>query len=63
MNFSGVDEATIREGVRRIGEVVHEQLGLLRSISGPPLADVVELPRRETQDDPARGDHHAGDGA
>src|SRR3954449_4731465 len=26
VNFSGVDEATIREGVRRIGEVVHEQL-------------------------------------
>ena len=61
VNFSGVDEATIREGVRRIGEVVHEQLGLLRSISGPPLADVVELPRRDAPG--GRGGHQAGDGA
>jgi 2-aminoadipate transaminase len=61
LNFSGVDDATIREGVRRIGEVVHEQLGLLRSISGPPLADVVTLPRRHA--DGGRGRHHAGDGA
>jgi 2-aminoadipate transaminase len=35
LNFSGVDHATIREGVRRIGEVVHEQLGLLRTMARP----------------------------
>jgi 2-aminoadipate transaminase len=38
LNFSGVSEETIREGVRRIAEVVHEQLDLLRTIAGPPAA-------------------------
>jgi 2-aminoadipate transaminase len=52
LNFSGVDEDTIREGVRRIGEVAHEQLDLLRTIAGPPLADVLPLPVRDA---PGRG--------
>ncbi len=34
LNFSGVDEDDLREGVRRIGEVVHEQVGLLGSLAG-----------------------------
>jgi 2-aminoadipate transaminase len=38
LNFSGVGEETIREGVWRIAEVVHEQLDLLRTIAGPPAA-------------------------
>jgi 2-aminoadipate transaminase len=38
LNFSGAGEDTIREGVRRIGEVVHEQLDLLRTIAGPAPA-------------------------
>jgi 2-aminoadipate transaminase len=59
LNFSGVDEAEIREGVRRIGEVIAEQLELFGALTGtrpaapvaPPaaapdaeLADVLHLP-------------------
>ena len=34
LNFSGVDEDDIREGVRRIGEVVAEQVELLGTLTG-----------------------------
>ena len=34
LNFSGVDEDAIREGVRRIGLVVREQVGLYGSLTG-----------------------------
>ena len=49
LNFSGVGEDDIREGVRRIGEVVREQVGALRhahraSAAEPPRA----APRRRT---------------
>lgn len=63
LNFSGSSDDDIREGVRRIGEVVREQLDLYRTLTGhrpaapaadpappaedPDLADVLELPRRE----------------
>jgi 2-aminoadipate transaminase len=62
LNFSGVDDDAIREGVRRIGEIVREQVALYGTLTGaapartePPaapalpdldLADVLELPRR-----------------
>jgi 2-aminoadipate transaminase len=62
LNFAGVPEADFREGVRRIGKAVREQLSLFGSLSGAPpvpavaeppwgdesagLADVVALPRR-----------------
>jgi 2-aminoadipate transaminase len=65
LNFSGVDDAAIREGVRRIGEVVREQVDLYGTLTGrgapradaepapsapdPELADVLELPRRGDQ--------------
>ena len=44
LNFSGVGEDDIREGVRRIGEVVREQLDLLRTLTGtrPPQAPAAE---------------------
>jgi 2-aminoadipate transaminase len=68
LNFSGVGEAEIREGVRRIGEVVAEQLELLRAITGPSvplptatapapagdLADVLHLRRPERRGDARR---------
>jgi 2-aminoadipate transaminase len=61
LNFSGVAEDDIREGVRRIGKVVREQVGLYGTLTGsapassaapapaPPdaeLADVLEMPER-----------------
>ena len=63
LNFSGVDDDTIREGVRRIGEVIREQVGLYGTLTGPrrrrrrpprPRPDrtnVLELPRREQRAD------------
>ena len=38
LNFSGVDEASIREGVRRIGKVVAEQVGLYGTLTGSHAA-------------------------
>ncbi len=38
LNFSGVGEDAIREGVRRIGEVVREQLDLYGTLTGAPAA-------------------------
>jgi 2-aminoadipate transaminase len=60
LNFSGSNEDEIREGVRRIGEVIKEQVALYGTLTGeldpvaeqPPAAApeaggrVVELPRR-----------------
>jgi 2-aminoadipate transaminase len=34
LNFAGVPEAEIREGIRRIGKAMREQLGLLGSLTG-----------------------------
>jgi len=34
LNFSGVGEGDIREGVRRIGKVVREQVGLYGTLTG-----------------------------
>jgi 2-aminoadipate transaminase len=58
LNFSGVVEEDIREGVRRIGKVVREQVGLYGTLTGttPPepnaqgptpdfLSNVLHLPR------------------
>src|SRR3954469_25862762 len=36
LNYSGVDEQAIREGVRRIGKVVREQMGLSSALTGQP---------------------------
>jgi 2-aminoadipate transaminase len=42
LNFSGVDEESIREGIRRIGEVVREQVAMYGTLTGaspaPPAA-------------------------
>jgi 2-aminoadipate transaminase len=38
LNFSGVGEDEIREGVRRIGEVVREQVALYGTLTGTPGA-------------------------
>jgi 2-aminoadipate transaminase len=52
LNFSGVSEDDIREGVRRIGKVVREQVALYSTLTGTKPAEprapenVVELRRR-----------------
>ena len=61
LNFSGVSDDDIRDGIRRIGEVVREQVGLYGTLTGsagaapadaeapapdPDLADVLHLPPR-----------------
>jgi 2-aminoadipate transaminase len=71
LNFSGVGDAEIREGIRRIGEVIGEQVELFGSLTGgrpaapaapaaaapdPDLADVLHLPRA------ARGGARRSDG-
>src|SRR6202035_2786718 len=38
LNFSGVGEDGIREGIRRIGEVVREQVALYGTLTGAPGA-------------------------
>jgi 2-aminoadipate transaminase len=48
LNFSGVDEDEIREGVRRIGEIVQEQVELYGTLTGEQRAVV----RPENQPDP-----------
>ena len=54
LNFSGVNEDEIREGVRRIGKVVAEQVALYGTLTGRQAgaerrkdAPVVPLRRRE----------------
>jgi 2-aminoadipate transaminase len=66
LNFSSSSEEEIREGVRRIGKIVAEQVALYEALTGrrpagaavaPPaadataLADVVALPRRRSPED------------
>ena len=66
LNFSGSGEDAIREGIRRIGEVVTEQVELYGTLTGeheavrieeaeePGGADVVPLPRRGERERRAR---------
>ncbi len=63
LNFAGVPEEDIREGIRRIGKVVREQVGLFGTLTGAEpagpasqaraddtgMAEVVELPRRDSR--------------
>jgi 2-aminoadipate transaminase len=44
LNFSGSDEHRIREGVRRIGEVVSEQVALYGTLTGQPAPGREEPP-------------------
>jgi 2-aminoadipate transaminase len=46
LNFSGVDEDLIREGVRRIGEVVREQVAMYGTLTGARVEPASEEPRR-----------------
>ena len=73
LNYSGVTEDEIREGVRRIGKIVREQVGLYGTLTGaapvtpqaepapappdPQLAEVLRLPSRPRGE---RGDRRSG---
>jgi 2-aminoadipate transaminase len=48
LNFSGANEEQIREGIRRIGEVVKEQVGLYGTLTGEPVA---QPPRSADEED------------
>jgi 2-aminoadipate transaminase len=44
LNFSGVDEGEIREGIRRIGKVIAEQMDLYRALTDGAADTVTEQP-------------------
>ena len=54
LNFSGADSDAIREGVKRIGKVVREQIALYGTFTGRSSDRDLEKPTKEAQ--PARGD-------
>jgi 2-aminoadipate transaminase len=65
LNFSGVSEDDIREGVRRIGKVVREQIGLYDTLTGAPGSGTAEQagPARPGADAPPAGTAGRGDEA
>ncbi len=54
LNFSGVPESEIREGVRRIGEVVHEQVAMYGTLTGALPAQPARPAQRPADDARAR---------
>jgi 2-aminoadipate transaminase len=52
LNFSGVSEDEIREGVRRIGKVVREQVALFSTLTGAEPAAPAAPPRPQPSDRP-----------
>jgi 2-aminoadipate transaminase len=56
LNFSGVNEDEIREGVRRIGKAIAEQVGLYEALTGEQPA----VPETEEQA-PSRRESEGGD--
>ena len=68
LNFSGVDEDEIREGIRRIGEVVREQVALYGTLTGAPpkprrAARAATAPAASRPPAPAAAGRRAGQGA
>jgi 2-aminoadipate transaminase len=56
LNFSGVTEEEIREGIRRIGQVVNEQVNLYETLTGEhQLATSPGIPGREAEEMPGSG--------
>ena len=61
LNFSGVGEDDIREGIRRIGEVVREQVAMYGTLTGaqpsaPARTQVAERPAADGVGLAARGE-------
>jgi 2-aminoadipate transaminase len=73
LNFAGTPEDEIREGVRRIGEVVREQVGLFGTLTGsspplsrdrsasPPATQPAQTPEHPDADPAERGDTSLAD--
>jgi 2-aminoadipate transaminase len=53
LNFSGVDEDQIREGIRRIGEVVREQVGFYGTLTGTRPVTSAAAARQAAMPEPA----------
>ncbi|MEA2224768.1 MAG: 2-aminoadipate transaminase [Solirubrobacteraceae bacterium] len=56
LNFAGVPDDDIREGIRRIGKVVREQLGLYGTLTGSPPAAKPQTPEPDAGPGPALAD-------
>jgi 2-aminoadipate transaminase len=56
LNFAGMPEADIREGIRRIGSAIREQLGLLGSLTGASAARRSGAPEQAPPQSPDAGD-------
>jgi 2-aminoadipate transaminase len=56
LNFSGVPEESIREGIRRIGEVVREQVALYGTLTGAAPSVAEPAPATEPTADPGLAD-------
>ena len=63
LNFSGVEEDEIREGVRRIGEVVREQVALYGTLTGTTPPERVPSARPAVGDSPGARREGAGGSA
>jgi 2-aminoadipate transaminase len=50
LNFSGVGEEDIREGIRRIGKVIQEQVELYGTLTGSPAQGSPGRPEREAEE-------------
>ncbi len=61
LNFAGVPDQDIREGIRRIGRAVREQLGLLGSLSGSAGGAPAQATHDEQGSAPAAGQLPAPD--
>jgi 2-aminoadipate transaminase len=56
LNFSGVPESAIREGVRRIGEVIHQQVAMYGTLTGVSPAESSRPARPAPDATPAADD-------
>ncbi len=62
LNFSGVDEDEIREGIRRLGEIVREQVAMYGTLTGQPTTSTsaagrdAAVPRAPRAWEPGDGD-------
>jgi 2-aminoadipate transaminase len=59
LNFAGVPDEDIREGIRRIGRAIREQLGLLGTLTGSPAPAPAAKPNPDDRGDSDTDTHLA----